>query len=273
MEDKEKVPPTSEPNPEAGNEDVKTSDLEGGESQPEKDAAKEGDSAKKEDAPKPEGEGNPAPKKQSRETDAIYAERRRKEKEREATRQKERENEIRRQAVFEVKSGQVSSEELSELGLAKVEDEDQLFLVENLRKAKAEGIENPQAYAYQTLFKKQATERADAKAKAEAEKADEERKKAVVAQDQKNFQTKFGKSTADVIKNEPEFMELFGGLIDSEKGNFTSLYTAYTTMKAGQAKQVKAEGAFPTNSDGSSSKEQEESDEEFMKRWRSRGGH
>lgn len=274
MEDKEKVQPTPEPNPEAGNNDVNPSDLEGREGQPKESAAKEGESDPKEGTQKPEEEGKqPSPKKQSRETDALNAERRRREKEREASRQKEREDEIRRQAVFEVKSGQVSAEELSELGLAKVEDEDQLFLVESLRKAKEEGVENPQAHAYQALFKKQAAEKADAKAKAEAERAETERRRAVVAQDQKNFQAKFGKSTADVMKNEPEFMELFGSFIDESKGNFTELYSTYTKMKSGQTKQSKIEGSFPTDPSGNSSKDGMESDEEFMKRWKSMGGH
>ena len=267
MEDEKKVQ-TPEPNPEAGNNDVKPSDLEGGEGQPKEPAAKEGNGDPKEGTPNPEEGGKqPAPKKQSRETDAANAQRRREEKEREAARQKERENEIRRQAVFEVKSGQVSAEELSELGLAKVEDEDQLFLVESLRKAKAEGVENPQAHAYQALFKKQAAEKADAKAKAEAEKAETERRRAVVAQDQKNFQAKFGKSTADVMKNEPEFMELFGNFIDESKGNFTDLYSAYQKMKSQQRNEAKADGAFPTKTPPAKPGDEKETDEEFKKRY------
>ena len=271
MEEEKKVTPTPEPNPN-GENDVKPTDLED-EGQTKTDPAEEGnEGGGSKPAAGNEG-GTPNPPKQSRETDAANAERRRKAKEREEQRQREREEQIRRQAVFEVKSGQVTAEELSELGLAKVEDEDQLFLVESLRKAKADGAENPQAAAYQALFKKQSEDKAAAKAKSEAEEATKQRRIATVAQDQANFKAKFGKTTAEVMKSEEEFMELFGGLIDQDKGNFTELYTAYTQMKAGQRNDAKREGAIPTNSNGNGDQNGEETDEEFKKRWAKKYGH
>lgn len=271
MDEKEKVPPTSEPNPNEG-EEVNTSDLDdkenqGGQPKPTGEDGQDGGT-------KPEEEGkDPAKPKQSRKTDAEYAEERRRRKEREESARKKREEEIRRQAVFDVKKEQVTAEELGELGLTSVADEDELFLVESLRKAKAEGVESPQVKAYQALREKQTKAKAEAEAKTKAEAAELERRKATVAKDQADFKAKFGKTTAEVIKNEPEFMDLFGDLIDPDKGNFTPLYSAYMSMKSGQAEKAKAEGSFPITPSVNSGKEGEESDEEFMKRWKAMHGH
>lgn len=275
MEEEKKVPPTSEPNPNGENENVDPSDLDDGEGAQSQPNPEEGAGENPADKPNPEEQGqNPSnPPKQTRKTDAQYAEERRQRKAREEAARKKREEEIRRQAVFEVKSGQVTAEELSELGLAKVEDEDQLFLVESLRKAKADGVENPQATAYQALFKKQATARAEAQAQAQAQEAEKQKRIATVAQDQANFKAKFGKTTAEVMKGEPEFMRLFGSLIDQDKGNFTELYTAYTSMKQEQSGAAKGEGSFPTNSNAPSSGGADETDEDFKKRWIAEHGH
>ena len=273
MDEKEKVPPTSEPNPDEGNQ-VNASDLEnekdgqGGQTKPTGEENQEGQ-PNQEEGGKPNGQA-----KQDRKTDAQYAEERRQRKAREEARQKAREEEIRRQAVFEVKSGQVTADELKELDLDKVENEDQLFLVESLRKAKAEGVENPQAEAYKALFKKQTADRAQAQAKSQAEEQAKQKRIATVAQDQANFKAKFGKTTAEVMKGEPEFMQIFGNLIDEDKGNFTELYTAYTSMKDEQSKAAKGEGSFPTDSSGSTGKGgAEESDEDFKKRYIAEHGH
>ena len=270
MEEKEKILDTSESNPDEG-EQVDESDLEEegkeGEKSPTGDENQEGQKAEE------EGKTQAKPK-QDRKTDAQYAEERRKRKEREEAQRKAREEEIRRQAVFEVKSGQVTADELGELGLAKIEDEDQLFLVESLRKAKAEGVENPQAAAYQALFKKQYADKAEAKAKSEAEAKAEQRKKEIVAQDQAAFKAKFGKTTAEVLKEDAEFKERFGHLIDPDKGNFTPLYEAYLAMKKEQSVAAKQEGSFPTSSTGAAeSGDDKESDEDFKKRWTAEHGH
>lgn len=273
MEDEKKNPTTSDSNP-TGDEQVKTADLEEEGKKPENqaEAGTNGEQGQKPDGG--EQGKTPNPPKQDRKTDAEYAEERRRRKEREEAARKKREEEIRRQAVFDVKSGQVTADELSELGLAKIETEDDLFLVEKLRKAKADGVENPLATAYQEFFRKQAQDKAEAKAKADAEEAAKQRRIAMVAEDQKAFQAKFGKTTAEVMKNEPEFMALFGSLIDVDKGNFTSLYTAYTSMKKEQTDAAKSAGAFPTNSSGTPGKGNgEESEEDFKKRWIAEHGH
>lgn len=271
MEEEKKVPPTSEPNPDEGDQ-VKESDLT--------------DEAGKEE-PKPTGEGSQegegkegadetqAKPRQSRKTDAEYARERRERKAREEAERKAREEEIRRQAVFEVKSGQVTAEELRQLDIEKVEDDDQLFLVEQLRKAKAEGVENPEAAAYRALFKRQSAEKAQAKAKADADAEAERRQKEKVAEDQKAFKSKFGKTTGQVLAEEPEFKELFGALIDPDKGNFTALYEAYQKLKKDQSSAAKREGAFPTDANGDSKKPAgaEESDEDFRRRWKATHGH
>lgn len=266
MEDKEKVLTTPEPNP-TGEDEVKTTDLKD-ETKPSEPSAEEGKETSKEEESNAEEEGNTDPKPQDRDTNAKNAERRRRQKEREEQRQREREDEIRRQAVFEVKSGQVTADELKELSLPKVETEEQLFLVEQLRKAKSEGAENPQAEAYKALFKKQSDDKAKAEAQAKAEAEAEARRKEVVAKDQQAFKAKFGKTTAEVMKNEEEFMSLFGNLIDQDKGNFTELYSAYTTLKKERKDTAKKDGSFPTSSEsGSSSSGNDESDADFKKRW------
>ena len=265
MEEENKIPTTSESNPN-GDDQVNASDLEDdGQQTPPASTAEDGnsgDGAKQHTSE----DGQKTQPKQGRKTDAQYAEERRQRKAREEAKQKAREEEIRRQAVFEVKSGQVTAEELKELDLDKVEDEDQLFLVESLRKAKADGVENPQAEAYRALFKKQTAGKGEAKAKAEAEKAEKEKITALVAEDQKNFKAKYGKTTADVLENEPEFKELFGNSL--QPGNFTSLYTAYTALKKNQSDTAKKQGSFPTGASGDSQGNgQTETDDEFKKRW------
>ena len=272
MEEENKVQPTSEPNPN-GENDVKPTDLEEEGKKPE-GQANEGNDGAKGKKPEESEEGKPSnPPKQNRKTDAQYAEERRQRKAKEEAERKKREEEIRRQAVFEVKSGQVTADELKELDLDKVEDEDQLFLVESLRKAKADGTENPQAAAYRALFKKQLEDKAAAKAKSDAEEATKQRRIATVAQDQANFKAKFGKTTAEVMKNEEEFMQLFGGLIDQDKGNFTELYTVYQTMKSSQREEAKREGAIPTGGNGNTDPNVEESDKEFKERYTKKYGH
>lgn len=271
MEEENKIPTTPESNPN-GDDRVNMSDIDD-ENEGQGDSKPTGDE-KPNDQQKPSDDGQkPNPSRQDRRTDAEYAEERRKRKEREEALRKKRDEEIRRQAVFDVKKGQVTPEELAELGLQKVEDEDQLFLVESLRKAKASGAENPLATAYQELYKRQSAERAEAQERAKAEEAEKQKRIATVAQDQAAFKAKFGKTTAEVLKNEPEFVELFGKLIDQDKGNFTELYDAYTQLKAKHSDTARREGTFPTNSNGPANGDVSESDEEFKKRWIAEHGH
>ncbi len=274
MEEEKKTQPTSENESNPNEEDeVNTTDLLG-EGEDDKGKSAEAGKETPTDETEAEKDGKPESKPQDRETNAKNAERRRRQKEREEQRQKEREEEIRRQAVFEVKSGQVTEEELRDLSLTKVETEEQLFLVEQFRKAKSEGNENPLAEAYKALFKKQNEDKAQAEAKAKEEAEVEQRRKEIVMKDQQAFKAKFGKTTAEVIKNEEEFMSLFGNLIDQDKGNFTELYSAYIAMKQNRKDTAKKEGAFPTNnsstSDGNSGNM---TDEEFKKYYIGKYGH
>ncbi len=275
MEEKDKAQVTEEPkNPTGEDEEVKADDLtdEGNDS---KDAsAKEGEDGDSEEEPKKEEtKGKALTAEEQREQDRKNAERRRAEKARKEAKEKEREEQIRRQAVFEVKSGQVTSDELSALSLDKVETEDQLYLVESLRKAKSEGAENPEAEAYKALFRKQSEEKAKAVAKAKADKEADDARKAMVASDQKAFREKFGKTTGDVIKNEKEFMDIFGNVIDADKGNFTECYSIYTQMKQGTRDASKKEGSFPTSTQGNAGGSTEgETDEEFLKRFKAQYG-
>lgn len=269
MEDEKKNPLPSDSNPNEGNEEVESSDLDDEESKG-KEPEPTGEGDESDDSKNKEDEQKTAKAKQSREEDAKYAEERRKRKEREEAARKKRDDEIRRQAVFQVKKEQVTSGELGELGLTEVKDEDQLYLVETLRKAKADGVENPVAYAYQSLYKREIEAKNAKKAEEEAATAAKERRLAVAAEDQKNFKAKFGKTTQEVIKNEPEFMKLFGQFLDADKGNFTDLYGAYMALKKDVSDKAKKDGSFPTNGQGNGTTT--ETDEEFMKRYKAQYG-
>lgn len=262
MNGENEIQPTSGSDPVEENEKVEPSDLEGeGENE-----AKKAEEGKNEPEAEAEGQNAEHPK-QNRKTDAQYAEERRARKAKEEAERKRREDEIRRQAVFDVKKGQVTKDELLELGLNAIDDEDQMFLVESLRKAKAEGEDNPQAYAYRSLYVKQSERKAQDEAKAKADEETKQRRIATVKQDQANFKKKFGKTTADVMKTEAEFMQLFGNLIDQDKGNFTELYSLYSTLNKNQSDVAKAQGSFPTNAMAPSKVDKEETDEEFKARF------
>ena len=269
MEDEKKNPLHSDSNPNEGNEEVESSDLDDEESKG-KEPEPTGKGDESDDSKNKEDEQKPGKSKQSREEDAKYAEERRKRKEREEAARKKHDEEVRQKALFEFKSEQVSADELKELGLQKVENADHLFLVEALRKAKSDGVENPVAYAYQTFYKKDSEAKTAKKAEEEAAKAAEEKRKAVVAEDQKNFKDKFGKTTQEVIKNEPEFMELFGKYLDADKGNFTDLYATYSKMKKQISETAKQEGAFHKhggNGNGGDPKSEPKTLDEFNEYW------
>lgn len=272
MEEEKKTPQASESNPN-GNEEVTNSDLDDENHQEEKDP-KEGDGGEgsaDDGSQKTDEEGKkPNPQKQSRELDAKFAEERRKRKEREEAQKKKHDEEVANKALFDYKSKQVTQDELNELGLSKVEDEEQMFLVESLRKAKSDGAENPVASAYQSLFKKNSEEKATKKAEEEAKEAARKKREATVAEDQKNFKAKFGKSTADAMKEE-EFMSLFGAALDPDKGNFTELYSGYSEMKKKQSEEGKRKGSFTPGSNGNGGGNEQgnkpRTREEFEKYW------
>lgn len=272
MEEEKKTPQTSEPNPNGENNEVDESDLdEEGQSASNPEAGDNGKKPEGEDPKEPEEEGKkPNPQKQSRELDAKFAEERRKRKEREEAQKKKHDEEVANKALFDYKSSQVTKDELNELGLSKVEDEEQMFLVESLRKAKSDGVENPVASAYQSLFKKNSEEKATKKAEEEAKEAARKKREATVAEDQRNFKAKFGKSTADAMKEE-EFMNLFGAALDPDKGNFTELYSGYSEMKKKQSEEGKRKGSFTPGSNGNGGGNEQgnkpRTREEFEKYW------
>ena len=270
MEEENKVQATNEPNPDEDKDKVDPSDVSDDGSQ-DSQTKPTGDDGGKGDSEDKDKDKDPKQQKQSRKTDAEYARERRERKAREEAERKRREDEIRRQAVFEVKSGQVTADELGELGLSKVENDDQLFLVESFRKAKADGAENPQAEAYKALFKKQA----DEKAKALEAEAKEKAMLDLIEKDKDEFQKQFGTTTKDVLEQDKEFVDAFAELIKETPGKFTKIYAAYAKLKKGIADKAKRDGAFPTGQNGSSESKNAdtESAEEFQKRWIAEHGH
>ena len=131
------------------------------------------------------------------------------------------------------------------------------------------------AYTYHEYYKKESEAKVAKKAEEDAASEAQKKRLAAVAEDQKNFKAKFGKSTADVVKNEPEFMKLFGHLIDESKGNFTELYSVYAEMKKGVSDEAKKQGEFYKgggNGNGNSGDQGKEPKtlEEFDKYWESK---
>lgn len=218
----------------------------------------------KDEAPKSKPE-----RKQSREQDAIYAERRRNAKA--EAEQRERDERIRKQAEFDVKSGMVTEDELKDLGLGKVEDEDQLYLVERLREAKSKGEEDPVAWAYRQLYVKTSKEKAEA-AKEEQEAKETERKQAeTIAKEQSDFKAKHGKTTGEVLRDEPDFKAFFDKY--GKPGTFEDCYATFHTIKGDVEQKAKKMGIPPISGTGKGNSDvSQETDEQFLKRTQERYG-
>lgn len=165
-----------------------------------------------------DGEKTPPKKRQTRETNAYYAELRRK-NERLEREKKELETKV-NEADFEARKKVVPKTVLESIGLEKIETQDDLMLAEAYKTADEAGDDNPLKTAMQTLRNMQ-------KEKQEAERklADEQAKNyEAVVKDQIEFKKKFGIETKDALKDE-RFVNLYKDLI--KHGNFTELYTRY----------------------------------------------
>lgn len=265
MEEKDK----DQANPQGENGEVSLNDLEDENKNGEESAAKEGESEDKAENPaKKEGE-KPKPK-QSRETDAKFAEMRRKQKE-EAER-KDLESRIRKQVEFDVKKEAVSKSELEALGIDEVKTDEELLLVESYRKAKAEGEENPELAAYKALHAKQLKDREEANSRAKAKAEAEAEQTQIVANEQAEIRKKYGKSTGEILKEEPDFKKFFDRY--GKAGNFDECYTTFHEIRGDSEQKAKQQGVFPTSGTGDSKgSPTKETDEEFLARTRKQYGN
>jgi hypothetical protein len=260
------------PNPAAGGTDdgVSESDLEDGKKPNPSGTPNSGDN-EPDKAAAGTGDGTPAPK-QSREDDAKNAERRRREKAKADQEKQEHDEEIRKQAEFDVKKSQVTDGELKDLGIEQVKDPNDLYLVECYRKAKAEGKENPLAEAYRQQAKKLRDDKAaeEASAKAQADQLEEERQ--IVATEQGEIKKKYGKTTGEILRDEPDFKEFFDQY--GKPGTFDECYSTFHKIRGGSESKAKADGIPPTSGtgkgDGGSSKE---TDEQFIARTKAKYGN
>lgn len=249
--------------------DVKLDDLEDGEGSGDGSGANEGNNQSENQPETKTGEGEKPKPKQSRGENAKYAEMRRK---REEAERKAREDQIRRQAEFDVKKGMVSTDELTALGIDEVKTDDELLLVETYRKAKANGDENPELVAFKALHAKQRKDREEAQSQAAAKAQAEQEERRIVAAEQAEIRKKYGKTTGEILKAEPEFKEFFDRY--GKAGAFDECYIQFHKIKGDSEKVAKKQGVFPTsgtgNSNGNAGKS--ETDAEFIARTKKQYG-
>lgn len=269
MEEEKKVAETN-PNPETGKDDVSDSDLEEGKNQSAEENPEAG-ANNPPDGQSGDGKGKTTPK-QDRDTDSKNAERRRMEKAKAEEERVALEKQIREQAEFDVKKGLVTPDELKDLGLEKVEDPNQLYLAESYRKAKADGKENPVAEAYKSLFAKQSKERAAESAEAQAKAKADEETRAVVAKEQGEIKAKYGKTTGEILRAEPEFKEFFDKY--GKAGSFGTCYETFHSLKGDSEKMAKKAGIPPTSGTGKGGEgNSTETDEQFLARTKAKYGN
>lgn len=267
---KTNVDPTPNPSGNEGDNNVGTADLDDGK-KPEPKANPEAGDNDNGGGDAGDGKGKNAPT-QSREDDAKNAERRRREKAKAEEEQKAHDDKIREQAEFNVKKGQVTSDELKDLGLEKVDDPEQLYLVEKYRKAKADGKENPVAEAYISLSNKQRDERKTELAAAEAQAKTVEEERQIVAKEQGEVKKKYGKTTGEILRDEPEFKEFFDTY--GKAGTFDACYSSFHKIKGDSDKAAKKAGTFPTSGTGKGNEgSSTETDEQFLARTKARYGN
>ena len=172
------------------------------------------------------------------------------------------------EADFSARKNVISADTLADLGLDKIEDENDLLLCEEYDKAVKRGSENPVLDATKAYRKRIKTEH-DKLTKAQQEEANN---KKLVQEDAVKFQKEYGISASEAMKDE-KFTKAFGKQISY--GNLTELYGIYLSLTGGDAveeKQSKQMGKVP-NSTTVKSKKVDINDldgEEFLKAFNER---
>jgi hypothetical protein len=155
------------------------------------------------------------------------------------------------EADFSARKKVVSADTLADLGLDKIEDENDLLLCEEYDKAVKRGSENPVLDATKALRLKVKDD------KVKLDKSEEERvsREKLVNEDMKNFQKEFGITTAEALKDE-RFVKAFGKKIDF--GNMTELYGIYKSLVSEEENKddnvSKKMGKIPSSSNSQSKK-------------------
>lgn len=190
------------------------------------------------------------PKKQQTQEESAYFARMRKENRELKQRMAQMEQEAKK-AKFDAKASTFSEDALSELGIDKIETEDDMLLAESYKEAMKKGSTNPVADAYKALRTKQSKELQEAKDKSTAEEENKRR----VSEDQAAFKKAYGIDTKEALKDE-RFTKMYGKFITY--GNLTELYGMYSEniLKPEKAQKeieekAKSMGSIPSSNGGS----------------------
>ncbi len=208
-----------------------------------------------------EGTKSETKKTQTKEERSFYASLRRRNEELE--KQNKKLIKEKSEADFSARKNVISADTLADLGLDKIEDENDLLLCEEYDKAVKRGSENPVLDATKAYRKRVKVEQ-EKLVKAEEEKQNQIK---AVEEDKTNFKKKFGISTKEALEDE-RFVKAFGEKIGY--GNLTELYGIYLSLvgeESTDTKQSKKMGKVP-NSTTVQSKKVDINDldgEEFLK--------
>jgi len=174
---------------------------------------------------------DPKPKKSQTKEESAYFARMRKEN-RELKERMAKLEEEKKQSEFNAKASRFSEDTLSELGIDKIETEDDMLLAESYKEALKKGSTNPIADAYKALRNKQSEQLREATAK----KSAEEENKKKVSDDQIAFKKAYGIDTKQALQDE-RFKKMYGKFITY--GNLTELYGMYqeNVLKPEQAQR------------------------------------
>ena len=203
----------------------------------EKDIEESDDTSKTEEPAKEEKQG----KTQSREDDAKFAKLRRQIE----SLQKENKTLASQieEARFGAKKSAVSQQTLADLGIDKIENDDDLFLCQEYENAKKRGSENPLLEANKAFRKRVIEKEAEIKAQKDEEKKFTEK----ILAEKENLKKTYGVESSELIKNE-EFMSLFGE--KALDGNLTEYYGKYIGLINKYKKDnstSKVQGKLPTS--------------------------
>lgn len=128
------------------------------------------------------------------------------------------------EAAFKARAERVSTDALTDLGIDKVETEEQLFLTEAYEEAVKKGSLNPTAEAYKKLSEK----RFEDHKKLQEENDNKAKDIQLMNEDSANFEKRYGKPVQTATQD-PMFVKMFGK--DIKVGEVTEKYQEYLDIK------------------------------------------
>lgn len=131
---------------------------------------------------------------------------------------------------------------LKELGFSRtdLEDADTMEVAKAYMKGLANGVENPKAYAYESLYRNKREAERQAREKSDTEAQARAKEEAAVKADIESFRKKFpNEDIREVADSNSDFMKAFGSVVTN--GNVTKYYEIYRNMKGASKKIDEAE--------------------------------